>query len=172
MLTGASTAPSFYDNFLRHSICAPQKLAWVVPATELYLSSQRNTTNGWSVTPRMLAGAGLGLYSVYIRCVQFSPSFRRTPIKHAFRYQCHAALGKRFTIGLSTYKSKRLPLVTGGPYAIVRHPSYTAIIMAMWRYVGLFRNLWQHVNSHGHNSLSLVVLDPTSSISSVTGTWW
>jgi len=46
-----------------------QKLAWVIPAVELYLFTQRGTTDGWHFTPRMLIGALLGVYSIYIRSV-------------------------------------------------------------------------------------------------------
>ena len=43
------------------------------------------------------------------------------------RILCYRALGRHFTFELSLRKDHKL--VTDGPYAIVRHPSYTALIM-------------------------------------------
>jgi len=133
---------------------------------------QRGQTEGWSVTPRMLIGAGIGLYSAYIRY----ESIRSVPhgplIEHILRHRCYAALGERFTLGLSTYKAQKLPLVTGGPYAIVRHASYTAVIMAMWRCAGFLTSGGNNTLFIRIHSASMVLLDPTSSISNATGAWW
>ncbi|TFK93096.1 hypothetical protein K466DRAFT_161245 [Polyporus arcularius HHB13444] len=43
------------------------------------------------------------------------------------RILCYRALGRHFTFELSLRKDHKL--VTDGPYSIVRHPSYTALIM-------------------------------------------
>lgn len=43
------------------------------------------------------------------------------------RIFCYRALGRHFTFELSIRKNHKL--VTNGPYSIVRHPSYTALIM-------------------------------------------
>lgn len=43
------------------------------------------------------------------------------------RIFCYRALGRHFTFELSIRKNHKL--VTDGPYSIVRHPSYTALIM-------------------------------------------
>ncbi|KAI1790182.1 hypothetical protein LXA43DRAFT_1095707 [Ganoderma leucocontextum] len=43
------------------------------------------------------------------------------------RVFCYRALGRHFTFELSIRKDHKL--VTDGPYSIVRHPSYTALIM-------------------------------------------
>ncbi|KAI0720592.1 hypothetical protein C8T65DRAFT_633661 [Cerioporus squamosus] len=43
------------------------------------------------------------------------------------RIFCYRALGRHFTFELSLRKDHKL--VTDGPYSIVRHPSYTALIM-------------------------------------------
>ena len=45
----------------------------------------------------------------------------------ALRLLCYRALGRHFTFELSLRKDHKL--VTDGPYAVVRHPSYTALIM-------------------------------------------
>jgi len=45
------------------------------------------------------------------------------------RYQCYQTLGKLFTFELSIRNDHKL--VTTGPYAVVRHPSYTGAIMAL-----------------------------------------
>lgn len=47
----------------------------------------------------------------------------------AARRACFAALGRFFTYELGVLKGHRL--VTGGPYAVVRHPAYTAFIVAV-----------------------------------------
>lgn len=44
------------------------------------------------------------------------------------RVRCYRALGHLFTFHLSVRKDHRL--VTRGPYAVVRHPSYTAILIS------------------------------------------
>ena len=43
------------------------------------------------------------------------------------RWQCYRALGRLFTFQLSIRKDHQL--VTSGPYAVVRHPSYTSGFM-------------------------------------------
>ncbi|KAI0754824.1 hypothetical protein C8Q80DRAFT_1266380 [Daedaleopsis nitida] len=43
------------------------------------------------------------------------------------RILCYRALGRHFTFELSLRRDHKL--VTDGPYAVVRHPSYTALIM-------------------------------------------
>ncbi|KAI8978760.1 hypothetical protein BD414DRAFT_117424 [Trametes punicea] len=43
------------------------------------------------------------------------------------RVLCYRALGRHFTFELSLRRDHKL--VTDGPYAVVRHPSYTALIM-------------------------------------------
>ena len=43
------------------------------------------------------------------------------------RYKCYRTLGSMFTFEMSIRKDHIL--VTSGPYAIVRHPSYTGIIL-------------------------------------------
>ncbi|PIL28656.1 hypothetical protein GSI_08698 [Ganoderma sinense ZZ0214-1] len=45
----------------------------------------------------------------------------------AWRKRCYDALGRFFTFQLALHKEHKL--VTTGPYAIVRHPSYTAFLM-------------------------------------------
>jgi len=48
------------------------------------------------------------------------------------RFACYRALGKLFTFELSMRKNHKL--ITSGPYAIVRHPAYTAIFMIILGY--------------------------------------
>lgn len=43
------------------------------------------------------------------------------------RIACYRAMGRHFTFELSVRRDHKL--ITDGPYAIVRHPSYTALIM-------------------------------------------
>ena len=51
------------------------------------------------------------------------------------RFQCYRILGRLFTFEVSLRKGHQL--VTTGPYSIVRHPSYTAILL-----VGIGMPLW------------------------------
>ena len=51
----------------------------------------------------------------------------------AMRQACYDTLGKYFTFQLAIFKEHKL--VTSGPYSIVRHPSYTAFLIAR---AGLF----------------------------------
>ena len=51
------------------------------------------------------------------------------------RLQCYRTLGRFFTFEVSLRKGHQL--VTAGPYSIVRHPSYTAMLLM---YIGMV--LW------------------------------
>ncbi|KAF8873504.1 hypothetical protein CPB85DRAFT_1348136 [Mucidula mucida] len=46
------------------------------------------------------------------------------------RFACFRALGQFFTFEMAIRKDHRL--ITSGPYAIVRHPAYTGLVMTMW----------------------------------------
>jgi protein-S-isoprenylcysteine O-methyltransferase Ste14 len=48
------------------------------------------------------------------------------------RLACYRTLGDLFTFELSIRKNHRL--ITSGPYAVVRHPSYTGLIMVIFGY--------------------------------------
>ena len=47
------------------------------------------------------------------------------------RSYCYRALGHFFTFQLSLRRAQGQRLCTSGPYAIVRHPSYTGLIMVI-----------------------------------------
>ncbi|KAH7913601.1 hypothetical protein BJ138DRAFT_1145594 [Hygrophoropsis aurantiaca] len=69
--------------------------------------------NGWLQTPTVSRYLIAGVFA--------------SVIGGAGRVWCYRALGRHFTYQLSILKEHRL--MTGGPYAIVRHPSYTAFIL-------------------------------------------
>ncbi|KAH7913603.1 hypothetical protein BJ138DRAFT_1145604 [Hygrophoropsis aurantiaca] len=69
--------------------------------------------NGWLQTPTISRYLIAGVLA--------------STIGGAGRVWCYRALGRHFTFQLSILKGHRL--MTGGPYAIVRHPSYTAAIL-------------------------------------------
>ncbi|KAJ7104983.1 hypothetical protein C8R44DRAFT_541450, partial [Mycena epipterygia] len=52
-----------------------------------------------------------------------------TLVGTVLRVQCYRALGRHFTFELSLQKEHKL--ITHGPYAILRHPSYTAIVLTL-----------------------------------------
>ncbi|KAK0448507.1 hypothetical protein EV421DRAFT_1732786 [Armillaria borealis] len=52
-----------------------------------------------------------------------------TIVGTAIRLQCYRALGRLFTFELSIRQDHRL--VSEGPYAVVRHPSYTGMILTI-----------------------------------------
>jgi protein-S-isoprenylcysteine O-methyltransferase Ste14 len=47
-----------------------------------------------------------------------------------FRLSAFRTLGRHFTFDLAVLKDHKL--ITSGPYAIVRHPSYTGLVGMMW----------------------------------------
>ena len=70
-----------------------------------------SSINRIGISPVFLAGCGVALVSGYLRIL------------------CFRELGKLFTYELTIRDGHKL--VTSGPYAIVRHPSYTTLIMGV-----------------------------------------
>lgn len=64
-----------------------------------------------AVTPIFLLGNALTILGTFIRL------------------QCYQTLGRFFTFELSIQQGHRL--ITDGPYAVVRHPSYTGMILTI-----------------------------------------
>ena len=70
-----------------------------------------------------------------------SPAIRVTPslllgafvttVGAVIRSYCYRALGRYFTFQLSLRREQGQGLCTSGPYAVVRHPSYTGLIMTI-----------------------------------------
>ncbi|EJD38765.1 hypothetical protein AURDEDRAFT_71816 [Auricularia subglabra TFB-10046 SS5] len=54
------------------------------------------------------------------------------------RARCYALLGQRFTFELATHGARQPALVTAGPYAVVRHPSYSAACLAFYGACAVF----------------------------------
>ncbi|PFH46840.1 hypothetical protein AMATHDRAFT_7356 [Amanita thiersii Skay4041] len=82
----------------------------VVPALVLPHLGTNGSIHNISLTGATLIGCLLALVATYIRT------------------RCYRELGKHFTFELSLQQDHSL--VTTGPYSIVRHPSYTAIVLA------------------------------------------
>jgi protein-S-isoprenylcysteine O-methyltransferase Ste14 len=79
----------------------------------------------------------------YIRVTPFTILTCLMTILGCFiRVQCYRALGKFFTFHLSILKDHKL--VTSGPYAFVRHPSYTGALLmtAGWSAANAVRGSW------------------------------
>ncbi|KIJ61759.1 hypothetical protein HYDPIDRAFT_176901 [Hydnomerulius pinastri MD-312] len=83
-------------------------------------------------------------------------------ISGILRVQCYRALGRLFTFHLSIRKDHRL--VTDGPYAVVRHPSYSAMLMCL---AGVFLAQW----TNGSWLRVSGVLDIPGALV-VLGGWW
>ncbi|KAH7096770.1 hypothetical protein BKA62DRAFT_488822 [Auriculariales sp. MPI-PUGE-AT-0066] len=94
----------------QHPTGLAQALSIGSAALELSLAS---ATNNWMMTPRLLAGGLLGIAGGILR------------------QKCYAMLGARFTFNISSHNRSNLPLITTGPYALVRHPSYTAAMVTL-----------------------------------------
>lgn len=65
--------------------------------------------NRIAVTPAFLAGCGLAILGSFLRL------------------QCYRTLGRHFTYELALQNGHQL--VTSGPYSVVRHPSYTCLML-------------------------------------------
>jgi len=63
------------------------------------------------IAPVFLAGCGIAALSAFVRV------------------QCYRALGRFFTFELALKRDHQL--VTIGPYSVVRHPSYTALLLSV-----------------------------------------
>ncbi|KZV96368.1 hypothetical protein EXIGLDRAFT_427375 [Exidia glandulosa HHB12029] len=91
-------------------------LLWAAGAAEVYMSWSSPTNvvvSTWSVIGAVLTLSGAVL-----------------------RVRCYKLLGDRFTFELATHSRGQdtvpLPLVTSGPYAIVRHPAYVGLSAAIY----------------------------------------
>ena len=71
------------------------------------------------------------------------------------RYKCYRAMGTLFTFEMSIRKGHML--ITSGPYAIVRHPSYAGVILVV---IGMFL-----VHGSEVNFTLTVVMISTKSVS-------
>ena len=65
---------------------------------------------------------------------RLSPSFAigwaLTIVGPMLRFACYRELGRFFTFDVAIRKDHRL--ITTGPYAFVRHPAYTGLLMTIW----------------------------------------
>ncbi|KAG2138048.1 uncharacterized protein EDB93DRAFT_1242140 [Suillus bovinus] len=110
-----------------HSASEEEGLCWVEALTEIAaiiarhvdsskmpsvlrtISKALSTLTDVPITPSFLVGCGLVTSGAFIR------------------WLCYRTLGRHFTFLLSIRQDHRL--ITTGPYAIVRHPSYTGMMM-------------------------------------------
>lgn len=91
-----------------------------------------------------------------------SPSFAfgwaLTMVGAVLRVACYRELGQLFTFEVSIRKDHRL--VSTGPYAFVRHPSYTGLLMIMWGevVVPFSTGSWFGCSQHIMGKIYIVVL--------------
>ena len=103
-----------------------------------------------NMTPSIVIGCGLCVLGL---CLRFVPGMSLiTSDRELNRWMCFAFLGRRFTFKLKTHQKgiNALSLVTDGPYAWVRHPSYSGLILV---FIGL-------VLDRGSNALTRAKCQP------------
>jgi len=90
-----------------------------------------SSTRSSNVLPALVACAALGASKIRVTPL-FLVGWFFSLLGGLIRLTCYRALGNLFTFELSIRKNHRL--ITSGPYAIVRHPSYTGLIMTILGY--------------------------------------
>jgi len=111
----------------------PQGLYWVISVAEIAIIASRAV--GPNTLPSMLQHAVNPLLGRIKDTPITSPFLVGTAFSITgtlIRWWCYRTLGRFFTFELSVRKEHQL--VTSGPYAIVRHPSYTGILL---QYIGV-----------------------------------
>ncbi|SJL11954.1 uncharacterized protein ARMOST_15368 [Armillaria ostoyae] len=111
--------PCIFLRFISWSICIIETTVILahhcpsLPASHLILSilAFNGNTDGIAITPLFLLGNVL------------------TVVGTVIRLHCYSALGRLFTFELSIQRDHRL--IVHGPYAVVRHPSYTGMILTI-----------------------------------------
>ncbi|KAF9238465.1 hypothetical protein BU15DRAFT_75163 [Melanogaster broomeanus] len=94
--------------FAASDYCAPGLSQSIIRHLVRSPNPQRAITQISSLTPAFLAGSVLSIAGSLLRI------------------HCYRALGRMFTFELSIRRDHKL--ITSGPYSVVRHPSYTAVI--------------------------------------------
>ncbi|KZT19705.1 ICMT-domain-containing protein [Neolentinus lepideus HHB14362 ss-1] len=109
----------------------PKNLFWAASICEIavILARQRPYSPLGTMTLRYLAPAGLPGASSIGFTRPFIAGCVLAVLGTSLRYWCYRTLGRMFTFRLSIVKDHKL--VTSGPYSIVRHPSYTGILLAV-----------------------------------------
>ncbi|KAJ6631928.1 hypothetical protein B0H10DRAFT_1974 [Mycena sp. CBHHK59/15] len=127
--------PDWRERFLR-------RLAWPC----VFLRAVSHTLNGLQIYLIIASHSPTGAISKYTilhaspasapACstrLAITPAFALgtwiTLVGAILRVQCYRTLGRHFTFELSLQKDHKL--VTRGPYAVVRHPSYTAMMLTV-----------------------------------------
>ncbi|KAG2343666.1 hypothetical protein BDR05DRAFT_933203 [Suillus weaverae] len=117
-----------------------------IPPVLRAASEALNTLTDVPITPSFLVGCGLVTSGGFIR------------------WLCYRTLGRYFTFLLSVRHDHRL--ITTGPYAIVRHPSYTGMMMLCHGIIILHssRNSWLRASGVSARvpGMSLVIIAGTS----------
>ncbi|EPQ61335.1 ICMT-domain-containing protein [Gloeophyllum trabeum ATCC 11539] len=108
----------------------PKILSWAVSVAEILTILALTDKLPASTPPvilqylapnRPIDSVGLGITPTFLA------GWLLTVAGGAVRYWCYRTLGRMFTYQLSIRKDHRL--VTSGPYAFVRHPSYTGLLL-------------------------------------------
>ncbi|TFK54019.1 ICMT-domain-containing protein [Heliocybe sulcata] len=131
-------APSTYTEKLLFNVLGrisgpttPRNLLWAASLCEVsvILLSHRPHSPLGTMLLRYLAPAGLSAASSISLTNSYIVGCILVVAGAALRYWCYRTLGRMFAFRLSIVKGHRL--VTSGPYSIVRHPSYTGILLAV-----------------------------------------
>ncbi len=93
----------------RHPVVMASRLVWLVALAFAVIDAERLHVSTLAGTPVRIAGAALFVGGVGLRL------WSMRTLKRAFSYDLKVSAGQA--------------LVTSGPYALVRHPSYTGIVL-------------------------------------------
>ncbi|KAJ3539122.1 hypothetical protein NM688_g6412 [Phlebia brevispora] len=97
-----------------------------IEITALLVQAYPNAEAAWLLSPLVLPAERLSSSSISITTT-FILSVTLMSVAAILRTTCYRHLGRHFTFELSIHEEHKL--ITDGPYAVVRHPSYTALFI-------------------------------------------
>lgn len=105
---------------VKHPTWLAHTLLWFAALSELRLAFTHPSTHTLPIDGMMLLGCTAAVLGGMTRA------------------RCYALLGARFTFELAAHGARQPELVSTGPYALVRHPSYSAACLAFYGACAVF----------------------------------